>query len=261
MFIKPDWPIPQNVRCLITTRKGGVSSKPYDSMNTALHVVDSPKNVNTNRQILEAEVGYRVVFPHQTHSTDIVELPIDHPSALSAKKTHINADGMITHIENTPCAVQTADCLPVLICDKSGAQVVAVHAGWRGLANGILINAFKKMHAQPHDILVYLGPAISGKYFEVGDDVVEAFNQKAIKSNWSDTWIELCVTPKKSNKYLFNLYQAARCECEAAGLLSANIFGGGYCTYQDEARFYSYRRDGETGRMTSVIWKTSSDAL
>lgn len=164
--IIPHWPAPANVRSLITTRQGGVSKAPYNSFNLATHVDDAPQAVMQNRQILTRELGLDVCWPTQVHGVDIYELQLKSDLAASPQ-----ADAVATKQYNTVCAVQTADCLPLLMCDKKGSQVAAIHAGWRGLATGIIEKTALAFDTNPNELLVYLGPAISAQHFEVGPEV------------------------------------------------------------------------------------------
>lgn len=241
-YLQPDWPAPSNIVAWVSCRQGGVSAPPYASLNPATHVGDEPANVQRNRQIIsqQCQLPSAPVWLNQTHSTDIIELT---PSA----PEHVDADGAISSALNRVCVVQTADCLPVLICDQTGTQVAAIHAGWRGLVAGILERAVARMQAQPQQLLVWLGPAISAQYFEVGAEVRQQFvtlnarNQNAFTAS------------HRPQHYMADLYQLARNQLQSVGV--AAIYGGQYCSYADERRFYSYRRDGVTGRMASLIYR------
>jgi len=233
----PDWPAPYGVSACITTRK---------AHNLALHVGDCEAHVIASRDALRSSMGFsHAQWLHQIHGTRIVKA-ID--SGLID-----TADGCYTKQLNLACAVLTADCLPVLICDRQGTQVAAIHAGWRGLSAGILAESVETFTALPSELLVYLGPAISQTHFEVGLDVFDAF----LKTAKNPTQIEAikkafipCV--EHPDKFFADLYAIATAELQALGVTA--IFGGGRCTFDEDETFYSFRRDGQTGRMASLIW-------
>jgi YfiH family protein len=250
-IIRPDWEAPAHIRALVTTRLGGVSQPPFESFNLAMHVDDKPENVLENRKRLAAFLPSEPVWLNQVHSNTVIE-------AVPATPL-MDADGSFSCSKNTVCVVMTADCLPALITNRQGTAVAALHAGWRGLLDGILEQGAQKVmqagQCQAEDLLVWLGPAIGPQAFEVGDEVRTAFLQKspAIQSA-----IEPCFTrPETShdaddNKWLADLYQLARSRLSQLGI--ENFSGGNYCTYNRKDIFYSYRRDGQTGRMASLIW-------
>lgn len=242
----PDWPAPASVKSCITTRQGGVSQPPYGGFNLALHVADDSRAVEANRdQLLQALALDDVQWLEQVHGTKLVEAKSD-----TLVRT---ADASTTVEAGIACAVMTADCLPLLLCDDAGTRVAAVHAGWRGLAQGIVTETVKSFACKPQDLLVYLGPAISADAFEVGIDVLEAFFDSA-KSERHLQAISRSFQPSNAlaMKYLADIYALARAELAELGV--SRIYGGDYCTYSDADRFYSYRRDGATGRMASLIW-------
>lgn len=240
-WIEPDWPAPGNVKSLVTTREGGFSQAPYDSFNLATHVGDALEDVENNRARLSQALNLEPDQFHwlsQVHSTRIVETK----EAAEVKE----ADGIDSKYSGEVCVVMTADCLPVLLCNQSGTQVSAVHAGWRGLANGILAQAVSRF-SDPASVIAWLGPAISQKHFEVGGEVRDQF----IARNRS--MLRAFVASSNIGKYMADLYELARIELNKLGVQS--IHGGDFCTYTDQARFYSYRRDGsKSGRMASLIW-------
>lgn len=240
-LIQPQWPQPASVRSCATTREGGVSLLPYGSLNLGSHVGDSPEDVAANRQRL-IELGGLPAAPHwleQVHGTDVIRLTTDTPPVSS-----LIADAAYTRERGVVCAAMTADCLPVLFCSKNGDEVAAAHAGWRGLCAGILENTVACFEAIPGDIMAWMGPAIGPVHFEVGGEVRDAF--MAENSNAS-----VAFTPA-GTKFMADIYLLARLRLQSAGLSA--IYGGEYCTVTDSTQFYSYRRDGITGRLASLIW-------
>jgi YfiH family protein len=236
-LIVPDWPAPPNVRALQTTRQGGVSESPYRSLNLGDHVGDEPMRVAANRQRLNAWLPTEPVWLQQVHGRAVVHA--EQASCLP------QADAAVASSANAVCAVMTADCLPLLICDSAGSQVAAVHAGWRGLQAGVIEAAVAKIQASPADLLVWLGPAIGPQAFEVGAEVREAFTQ-------ADAEASTAFVQTSEHKWLADIYLLARQRLERIGVTA--VYGGDLCTYTDSARFFSYRRDGVTGRMASMIW-------
>ena len=239
--IRPDWPAPANVHALVTLRTGGYSSGAYSSFNLAAHVEDDPLAVSRNRQLLRDHFSLpgEPVWLQQVHSNAIV--------AAQADAAGRAADGSWTDAAGPVCAVLTADCLPVLICDRAGSRVAAAHAGWRGLHAGVITSAIARLQADATELLVWLGPAIGSQAFEVGEEVVLAFTEK-------DSRNQLAFRQTGPRHWLGDLYHLAR--IELAGLGIRSVFGGDFCTFSDAERFYSFRRDGVTGRMASLIWLT-----
>jgi YfiH family protein len=237
-LIRPDWPAPPMVRAVVTTRAGGVSLPPYDSLNLGDHVGDDPAAVRTNRQRLSEALSLPAAprWLRQVHGTCSVEA--------SACSDQCEADAAHTRTPGIVCAVLTADCLPLLLCDREGRQVAAVHAGWRGLLNGVIEQTLARM-AEPEALLAWMGPAIGPRAFEVGEEVHEAFCAE-------DSAAEAAFSPSASGRYLADIYALARQRLTRAGVVE--VSGGDYCTYSEPERFYSYRRDGQTGRMASLIW-------
>ena len=239
-FIQPNWPAPPNVKALQTTRTGGVSQGAYTSLNLGTHVNDDPIAVAKNRQLLSAYLPTEPVWVNQVHGVEVIDAATS--SCLE------NADASFTTKPNVVCVTMTADCLPVLLCDRKGTVVAAAHAGWRGLCDGVIEAAVAKMHVPANEILVWLGPAIGPHAFEVGDEVREQFMAK-------DSKAALAFRPH-GDKWLCNMYQIARQRLNAMGV--TEIYGASvnedFCTYTDEARFFSFRRDNVTGRMASMIW-------
>lgn len=239
MFIVPDWPVPANVKAVSTTRLGGASQQPYQGLNLGLHVGDKAEHVQRNRTQLQQEL--RLVdspaWLNQIHSNRVLDL--------NASLTVVpDADGSYTQASGIACTVMTADCLPLLLCDTAGTQVAAVHAGWRGLADGIIEAALEKFTVPADQILVWLGPAIGPDAFEVGSEVREQFIAEQLQA-------EQAFKPY-GEKWLADLYLLARQRLQRFGV--TNIYGGEYCTFGDPERFYSYRREGVTGRQASLIW-------
>ncbi len=238
-FIKPDWPAAENVCAFSTTRQGGVSRAPYGSFNLADHVGDSMENVANNRLRLNEQLNlpFQPHWLNQVHGHAVIE------AQQTAMPT--SADACYAAKSGAVCAVLAADCLPVLFCDTSGTCVAAAHAGWRGLAAGVLEATVSAMPAIPAELIAWLGPAIGPGAFEVGDEVRQVFVAQ-------HGLAEACFRPVTEGKWLADIYALAQLRLKVAGV--AGIYGGDFCTFQDEQRFYSYRRDAVTGRMASLIW-------
>ena len=236
--ITPDWPAPPNVRSLQTTRRGGVSVAPYDSLNLGGHVGDAPLSVARNRQLLASLLPGEPVWLDQVHGVEVV-------NAADTASCPPRADACFATRRGAVCEVMTADCLPVLLCDDTGSVVGAVHAGWRGLCGGVIERTVQAMGAPPHTLMAWLGPAIGPAAFEVGAEVRAVF--MAAQPQAADAFV-----PVPGNKYLADIYLLARQRLEALGI--SRIYGGGLCTYADRERFFSFRRDGATGRMGTFIW-------
>lgn len=248
-FILPEWPVPKNVRALTTTRLGGVSTFPYDSFNLGSHVGDSPCHVQQNRNKLAAACDLpsnRLQWLHQVHGTVACEAQSDGVVR--------EADACYTRIRHTVCVIMTADCLPILFCDKLGRQVAAVHAGWRGLATGV-IEATLATFPKPLNVSAWLGPAIGPSAFEVGHDVIDAFTSQSMPDDFLQLTKQAFIPHDSTHgKWLADLCLLARIRLQLSGV--TEIYGGGYCTWRDKTQFYSYRRSGVTGRMASLIWLT-----
>ncbi len=235
-LILPDWPAPARVKSLMTTRAGGVSHAPWASLNLGDHVGDDPAHVAANRARLHRHLPAEPGWLAQVHSARVVEL---------GREPNPEADASFTRTPGQVCAVLTADCLPVLFCDRAGSVVAAAHAGWRGLANGVLEATVAAMQVPPGDILAWMGAAIGPQAFEVGDEVREAFIAQHAEA-------AAAFVPHAPGKWLADIYRLARIRLDHAGVQA--IYGGGRCTFSESETFYSYRRDGVTGRMASVIW-------
>lgn len=245
-FIVPDWPAPVNVHAVVTTRHGGCSESPYDSLNLAYHVGDEPSKVVENRRKLLSSLNE--IAPcgppqwlQQIHGTDVVDA-FSEPKRRA--QTVPEADAVTTTHRGLPCVVMTADCLPVFFCDQSGNRVAVAHAGWRGLCHGVLENTLAKF-SNPAEVMCWLGPAIGTEAFEVGAEVRDAF----IKV---DSVAKSAFTELSNGKYLADIYDLARQRLMKSGI--GMISGGDLCTVTDKERFFSYRREKNTGRMASVIW-------
>ncbi|WMW78967.1 peptidoglycan editing factor PgeF [Undibacterium cyanobacteriorum] len=251
-LLLPNWlGLPVGVRALSTTRNGGTSLPPYDGgscggkrstgngFNLGEHVGDDINHVLANRAALESYIEVPVTFLSQIHGNIAIDADDWRPG--------IEADAVVSTRSKQVCAIQTADCLPVLFAAKNGRVVGAAHAGWRGLAAGVLQNTVKAMRQRGADeITAWLGPAIGPASFEVGKEVKDEF--EAVLSQ-----VNHCFTPHGEAKYLANLYALARVALQTVGVVE--VTGGEYCTYSDHQRFYSYRRDRVTGRMASLIWR------
>lgn len=237
-FLQADWPAPANVRTLITTRKGGVSGGVFGSLNLGAHVGDKPEDVARNREIVQAQTGLPVAYLNQIHSSTVVR-------AADALVQTLDADAAVDDTGTAVCASMTADCLPVLFCDRAGTVVAAAHAGWRGLAGGVLQNTVAAMKVPPVEIMAYLGPAIGPDAFEVGQDVWDAFCLPMPAA-------EAAFEAIGGGKYLADIYALARLVLQREGV--TQIYGGKHCTVLERDTFFSYRRDGQTGRMVSLIW-------
>ena len=238
-FFIPEWPVPSHIKAIQTLRVGGESKGKYKSFNVATHVDDDVNLVNANRAILNQYLPSRPFWLHQTHSVDVIELP----------SQALNGDASFTKTKNVVCVVQTADCLPLLVTNKEGTVVAAIHAGWRGLLHGVIENTIDKMNTSMNDLLVWLGPAISQKHFEVGNEVKLSFCEKHHEA-------EKAFQSVSNQKWLADIYMLAKIRLHAYGV--TEIYGASmtndYCTYAQHEDYFSYRRDGETGRMASLIW-------
>ena len=236
----PDWPAPPPVRAAITTRSGGVSGRPWDSLNLAEHVGDDPAHVAENRRRLRAALALPAepFWLHQVHGCDVAD-------AGPGEGESCAADASATSRRGAVCAVLTADCLPVLFCNRRGDWVAAAHAGWRGLAAGVLEQTVARAPGAPADLLAWLGPAIGPLAFEVGHEVREVFVA-------DDPGAARCFAPSPAGRWLADLCGLARRRLARAGVGWAG--GGDLCTFADARRFFSFRRDGATGRMASLIW-------
>ncbi len=240
----PEWPAPKNVRALQTTRHGGVSAAPYASLNLGDHVGDEPLAVAQNRQLLAPLLPSEPVWLRQVHGTAVVDA--GHTACWP------EGDACVSSHPGAVCVVMTADCLPVLLCDERGSVVAAAHAGWRGLCDGVIEATVQAMNVPPQTLMAWLGPAIGPQAFEVGAEVRASFMARQREAITAFTRPPLLPRAGGDEKWLADIYQLARLRLNALSV--SRIYGGGLCTHTDAARFYSYRRDGVTGRMGSFIW-------
>lgn len=237
-FIVPDWPAPANVRALQTTRRGGYSQGVWAGLNLATHVGDLPETVQANRRWLREYLPAEPHWLNQVHGT---------ACAIAGQSPQDTcADASVGLAAQQLCVVMTADCLPVLFCSRDGQAVAAAHAGWRGLLAGVLETTVAQMQVAPSEVLAWLGPAIGPQAFEVGDEVRAAFVAESPAAAGAFS--------AHGNKWLADLYALARQRLQRAGVNA--VYGGGLCTFSQPEDFYSYRRDGVTGRMASLIWRT-----
>jgi YfiH family protein len=245
-FIRPNWPnLPVHVQAWTTTRKAGMSQGVYgdaegqDGFNLANHVGDDVSHVHSNRKKLNKALPQDVIFLSQIHGSITVDAGL--------RRENCEADACYTAETDMPCAVLTADCLPVLFCDQEGTVVAAAHAGWRGLAEGVLRQVLQQMRLLTDtEISAWMGPAIGSQQFEVGADVKLAFERSMgnVQTHFQ--------AQKQEGKYLADIYGLARQQLHQLGV--KQVYGGEYCTVSQKDYFYSYRRDGVTGRMASLIW-------
>ncbi|UTZ31811.1 peptidoglycan editing factor PgeF [Vibrio campbellii] len=236
--IIPNWPAPKNVKAFASTRVGGFSTAPYQGLNLGAHVGDDLSIVEKNRDWLaqEAKMPSAPIWLNQTHSTVVAKVSDTTTQVL-------DADGVFTSSSQVVCSAMTADCLPVLLTNTQGTQVAAVHAGWRGLANGIVENALELFSGE---VMAWLGPAIGPQAFEVGDDVLQAFVD-------FDSQAYQAFTPRDvEGKWLADMSKLATQRLNKFGI--TQVFDSGLCTFQHKEDFYSYRRDGVTGRQATFIW-------
>ncbi|MGN8158328.1 peptidoglycan editing factor PgeF [Salinisphaera sp. RV14] len=238
-FLAADWPAPGHIRAGTTLRTGGASAAPFASLNLGAHTDDAARAVNDNRARLATALALPAEpsWLAQVHGTTVADLDAGHAGP---------ADAAVTSRANRVPAVLTADCLPVVLCDTRGTCWAAAHAGWRGLAAGVLEATVAAMAAEPGDLLAWMGPAIGPENFEVGADVRQAFVCRHAES------ARMFAPKAKAGKYLADIYGLARLRLACAGV--TRVFGGGLCTVAAPERFYSYRRDGATGRMATLIW-------
>jgi YfiH family protein len=246
VHIEPDWPAPPNILALSTSRLGGNSKAPYNSLNLGHHVGDDPEAVQANRRLLNGLLpsDAQVQWLQQQHGALAVQVNGRINSA-----PYPQADSAYTFDLNKACAVLTADCLPVLLCNERGTLVAAAHAGWRGLSNGVLESLVASLPCPVNELMVWLGPAIGPQAFEVGVEVRQTFLQDSVHPVAIARCFE--TSANRSGHYLADLYELARIRLSGLGI--NKIYGGTRCTFSEPDHFFSYRRDGQTGRMASLI--------
>ncbi len=264
--IAPDWPAPPGVRAALTLRQGGVSAPPFDALNVGRHTGDAPEAVDENRRRIRQalQLPSEPRWLAQVHGADVVSLDRDEPGGPAADAARPGsvpraaesgaepcvaepprADAAITRVPGRVCAIQVADCMPVLFAARDGTAVGAAHAGWRGLAAGVLETTVRALAAEPARLLAWLGPAIGPDHFEVGEEVRTAFLR-------SDEGASSAFVRNARGRWQCDLYALARRRLAALGV--GGVYGGGWCTYADPVRFFSYRRDGRCGRMAALVW-------
>jgi hypothetical protein len=238
-WLEPEWPAPPGVRVISTLRRGGSSVGPYASMNLATHVGDAAASVEANRRLLRraARLPAEPMWLEQVHGTEVV--------VHDGRSDVPRADAAMTLGRGRVCAVMTADCLPVVLADRAGSRVAVAHAGWRGLAQGVVEAAVNALHCPPAELLAWLGPAIGQQAFEVGAEVRDAFVARSAK-------LAGCFAGNERGRFQADLYGLATAVLAEAGVTA--VHGGGWCTASEDQRFFSFRRDGTTGRMATLAW-------
>jgi YfiH family protein len=236
-WIVPDWPVPKQVRAFVTTREGGVSVGPFASMNLGLRVQDNAQSVLRNRALLRALLPQEPKWLAQVHGTHVVDADVS--------EAEVQADAAYARRPGTVCAVLVADCVPVFFSARDGSAVAVAHAGWRGLAGGVLESTVEALAMPARELLVWLGPGIGPDAFEVGEDVRQAFVGR-------DRHARKAFRPHAAGKWLCDLFLLARQRLHALGV--GAVYGGGLCTHSDPTRFFSHRRDRLTGRMAALAW-------
>lgn len=244
-WITPDWPAPAAVRALSTTRTGGFSTGPWHSLNLGLRSGDDPVAVDRNRALLRSLLPAEPQWLQQVHGARVLHQSVVNQAESDQSGMQLpEADAQIAVGPNQVCVVLSADCLPVLFCNRAGTRVAAAHAGWRGMAAGVLENTVTALAESPSDLLAWLGPAIGPSSYEVGDEVRARFMGDDAEAGRA--------FQRRGKALLFDLYTMARLRLARVGV--AAVSGGTFCTYREADRFFSYRRDGQTGRMASLVW-------
>lgn len=236
-WILPDWPVPSHVRALVTTRNGGVSTGPYASLNLGFAVNDDPDAVAENRARVRAHLPSEPRWLKQVHGAGVV--------TAESVATLVEADASVTRSPGVVCVIQMADCMPVLLAARDGSVIGIAHAGWRGLAGGVVERTIEAMRTDPAKVVAWLGPAIGPDAFEVGDEARAAFLA-------SDPAAANAFRPLQPGKWLADLFSLARQRLARVGVTA--VHGGGLCTVADPIRFFSHRRDRVTGRMGAFLW-------
>jgi len=244
-FIVPDWPSPAGIRAAFTLRAGGVSLPPFDTFNIGAHVGDDPNAIAVNRARLREHLALPAepLWLQQVHGQRVVDL-----DRQTSRDSFGPADAAVTRSSGRVCAIQVADCMPVLFAAKDGSVVGAAHAGWRGLAAGVLESTVLAMKVPAGELIAWMGPAIGPAHFEVGEEVRAAFLA-------ADSGASAAFAANERGRWQCDLYALARRRLAALGVSA--VHGGGWCTYADAGRFFSYRRDGRCGRMAALIWRSS----
>ncbi|KZN66968.1 peptidoglycan editing factor PgeF [Pseudoalteromonas luteoviolacea] len=237
----PSWPLQSQIGAVSSTRLGGYSSTPFDELNLAYHVGDKEQDVAENRTVISAYLPAEALWIEQVHGNQVHVLNKDTDTSKL-----VRADAMYTNLRRRPLAIMTADCLPILLATKQGDEVAAIHGGWRPLAGNIIANTLRHFSASSTEVMAWLGPAIGATAFEVGAEVRQAFIEQgeAYRQAFS---------PTASNKYLADIFLIAKLQLHALGVTS--VHGGNLCTVSHPELFFSYRRDGQCGRMATVIWR------
>lgn len=235
-YLIANWPAPKHIKALTTTKAGGASKAEFSSNNLALHVEDDLIAVLANRDFLQKDLQFKndIIWLWQTHSNQCV---------IADEDVNRHADAAIVRTVNTPIAILTADCLPIVVCNKFSCEIAAIHAGWRGLLSGIIENTITKMQGEPQDLLVWIGPAICQNCFEVGQDVYNSFKK----------CYNFCLKhfKPKNGKWQLNLARLAEDVLNSLGVVA--VYHSNKCTFEEQ-EFYSYRRENKTGRMATLIW-------
>jgi YfiH family protein len=239
-----DWPLHQLVGTIQTTRLGGKSIPPYSSLNLGFHVGDKHETVLANHQLLNEFVPRPAFWLDQIHSSEIIE--VTHRVTELSLQQRPKADALFTRLKNQPLAIMTADCLPILLASKDGQEVAAIHGGWRPLAGGIISKTIAKFSTPKSNLVAWLGPAIGPSAFEVGEDVIDAFT--SVNPSHKDDFIE-----QENKKYLANIFSIAKRQLSDLGI--AHIYSEYECTYTLPEKYFSYRRDAQTGRLATLIWR------
>jgi YfiH family protein len=250
-ILTPEWPAPPAVRAAFTLRSGGASAAPFDSLNVGAHVGDEAAAVAENRRRLRAHLCLteEPAWMEQVHGIDVLDLDLEAGVGrrdARASAASSAADAALTRRAGPICAVQVADCLPVLLAARDGSAVAAAHAGWRGLVAGVLEVTVKRLAVEPGRLIAWVGPGIGEAHFEIGDEVRNAFLAR-------DADAATAFAPNARGRWQCDLAGLARGRLEALGV--AGVFGGNWCTYADASHFFSYRRDGRCGRMAALIWR------
>ena len=245
-LLTPEWPAPANVRAAFTLRSGGASEPPFDTLNLGAHVGDDARAVAQNRRLLSdaLRLPAEPAWMEQVHGIEVLDLDLLKSPGQAASIA--GADAAFTRREGNVCVVQVADCMPVLLSARDGSVVAVAHAGWRGLASGVLEATVRRITIEPRGLIAWLGPAIGPAHFEVGDEVRRAFLAH-------DSAASAAFVANARGRWQCDLAALARARLTALGV--AAVYGGNWCTYADAARFFSYRRDGRCGRMAALIWR------